>query len=292
MNILVGIPAYNEEKNIASLIVKILKQGYKVLVCDDASTDNTAEIAEKLGAKVLQHSKNRGYGASIQTLFTNAKETETDILVTIDADGQHDYNDISNLIKPIQEKNADIVIGSRFLEKKSSIPKYREIGIKVLTKIANSIEDLNISDSQSGFRAYNKKSLESIFPSEDAMGVSTEILIKAAQKNLKIVEVPIIVLYEGDTSTHHPTVHGLSILGTSIKLLSIKHPLMFYGIPGILFLLSGILFTIMTLSSFAETRMIVTNQALLAIGTILVGLILIMTAIILFSIISVVRERR
>jgi len=291
MNILVGIPAYNEEKNIASLIVKILKQGHKVLVCDDASTDNTAEIAEKLGAKVVRHSKNQGYGASIQTLFTNAREIETDILVTIDADGQHDYNDISNLIKPIQEKNADIVIGSRFLEKKSSMPKYREIGIKALTKIANSIEDLNISDSQSGFRAYSKKAITSIFPVEDSMGVSTEILVKAAQKKLRIIEAPIVVSYEGDTSTHNPASHGMSILGTSIKLISIKHPLGFYGIPGLFFIGLGIFFTIITLTSFSETRNILTNQALLAIGSFLVGLVLLVTGIILFSIISVIRER-
>jgi len=291
MNILVGIPAYNEEKNIASIIVKILKQGYKVLVCDDASTDNTAEIAEKLGAKVVRHSKNQGYGASIQTLFTNAREIETDILVTMDADGQHDYNDISDLIKPIQEKNADIVIGSRFLEKKSSLPKYRELGIKALTKIVNSIEDLNISDSQSGFRAYSKKAITSIFPVEDSMGISTEILVKASQKKLRIIEVPIVVSYEGDTSTHNPASHGMSILGTSIKLISIKHPLAFYGIPGLFFIGLGIFFTIITLTSFSETRDIITNQALLAIGSFLIGLVLLVTGIILFSIISVVRER-
>ena len=291
MNILVGIPAYNEEKNIASIIVKILKQGNKVLVCDDASTDNTAEIAEKLGAKVVRHSKNQGYGASIQTLFTNAKEIETDILVTMDADGQHDYNDISDLIKPIQEKNADIVIGSRFLEKKSSLPKYRELGIKALTKNVNSIEDLNISDSQSGFRAYSKKAITSIFPVEDSMGISTEILVKASQKKLRIIEVPIVVSYEGDTSTHNPASHGMSILGTSIKLISIKHPLGFYGIPGLFFIGLGIFFTIITLTSFSETRDIITNQALLAIGSFLIGLVLLVTGIILFSIISVVRER-
>ena len=191
----------------------------------------------------------------------------------------------------IQEKNADIVIGSRFLEKKSSMPKYREIGIKALTKIANSIEDLNISDSQSGFRAYSKKAITSIFPADDSMGVSTEILVKASQKKLRIIEVPIVVSYEGDTSTHNPAIHGISILGTSIKLISIKHPLGFYGIPGLFFIGLGIFFTIITLTSFSETRDIITNQALLAIGSFLFGLVLLVTGIILFSIISVIRER-
>ena len=286
------MPAFNEEKNIAPLITKIAQLGYQVLVCDDASTDSTAQIAEKMGAIVIRHPRNLGYGAAIQSLFSKARELQTDILVTFDADGQHNYKDIPSLTQPIQDGKADLVIGSRFLNKKTTMPKYREIGIKTLTKLANAIQDLNISDSQSGFRAYNKKTIESIQPTEDDMGISTEIIVKAAQKKLKIAEVPIIVSYEGDTSKHNPFVHGFSVLGTSIKLLSIKHPMTFYGIPGIFFFSLGILFTIMTLTNFAETRMILTNQALLAIGAILIGLVLVMTAIILFSIISVVRERR
>lgn len=292
MKILVGIPAFNEEKNIAPLIMKITHLGYQIVVCDDASTDSTAKIAEKLGAIVIKHSRNEGYGGSIQSIFSKARELGTDILVTFDADGQHDYNDIASLINPILEAKADLVIGSRFLDKKTTMPKYREIGIKALTKLANAIQDLDITDSQSGLRAYNKKTLELIHPSEDAMGVSTEILIKAAQQKLRIVEVPATVSYEGETSVHSPTVHGLSVLGTSVKLASIKHPMMFYGIPGFFFLGLGILFTILTLGSFVSSRTIIPNQALLAIGSYVIGLILVMTAIILFSIIAVVRERR
>lgn len=286
------MPAYNEEKNIASLILKINQLGYKVLICDDASTDSTPIIAEKLGAIVVKHTRNLGYGGAIQSLFSKARDLKADVLVTFDADGQHDYNDIPKLIQPISEGKADMVIGSRFLEKKSSMPKYREIGIKTLTKLANATIDTEVTDSQSGLRAYDKKAIELIYPSEDAMGVSTEILIKAAQNNLRIVEIPVTVSYEGDTSTHNPTVHGLSVLGTTLKLISIKHPMMFYGIPGFLFLTLGLSFSILALRSFSDTRTIITNQALIAIGATVVGLVLVMTAIILFSIISVVRERR
>lgn len=286
------MPAFNEEKNIAPLIVNIQKLGYNVLICDDASTDETANIAKKLGAVVVQHSKNLGYGGSIRSLFSKARELHCDILVTFDADGQHNFNDIKNLIQPILDDNADIVIGSRFLEKKSKMPKYREVGIKTLTKLANISGNLQVTDSQSGFRAYNKKSIQSISPSEDAMGVSTEILIKAAQEKFRIVEVPVEVSYEGNTSTHNPTVHGLSVVGTTFKMISIKHPLVFYGIPGLFFLALGSIFIALTLASFAETRTIITNQALLAVGSIVVGLVFLMTASILFSILSVVRERR
>jgi glycosyltransferase involved in cell wall biosynthesis len=292
LEIVVGMPAFNEEKNIAALILNIQKLGYKVLICDDASTDLTGKIAEKLGAIVIKHERNLGYGGSIQSLFSKSRELNADILVTFDADGQHDFNDIPKLISPISENKADFVIGSRFLEQKSSMPKYREIGIKTLTKLANAAIDKDVSDSQSGLRAYNKKSINSIFPSEDAMGVSTEILIKAAQHKLRIIEVPVVVSYEGNTSTHNPAVHGLSVLGTTIKIISIKHPMMFYGIPGSFFLVLGLIFSLLAMSSFASTRTIVTNQALIAIGSTVVGLVLIMTAVMLFSIISVVRERR
>lgn len=292
MEILIGLPAYNEEKNIAALIVKIKNLGFKVLVCDDASIDSTADIARSLGAIVVKHNRNLGYGGSIQSLFSKAREVNADILVTFDADGQHRPEDIGKLVQPILDQEADLVIGSRFLEKTSDIPKYREIGIKALTKLANISTNLKLTDSQSGLRAYSKKAIQSIFPSEDSMGVSTEILIKADQAGLKIVEVPVIVLYEGETSTQNPTIHGMNVATATIKQISIKHPLMFYGFPGLGFLALGLFFTVLTLSNFAESRTILTNQALLAVGSIIVGLVLIVTAIILFTIISVVREDR
>lgn len=292
MKIFVGMPAFNEEDNIAPIIIKVKKLGYDVIVCNDASNDSTAEISEKLGAIVVNHKRNMGYGSSIQSLFSKARDLGADVLVTFDADGQHNPNDISKLVQPIIDENADIVIGSRFLDKKSSMPKYREIGIKTLTKLINVVTDKSITDSQSGLRAYNKRSINLIFPSEDAMGVSSEILMKASQEKLRTIEVPVTVSYEGDTSTHNPTVHGLSVVGTTIKLVSIKHPMMFYGIPGFVFLAIGLGLSVLTLNSFAETRTILTNQALLAIGAIIIGLILLVTGIILFSIISVVREKR
>jgi glycosyltransferase involved in cell wall biosynthesis len=292
MKIYVGMPAYNEEKNIASIIIKIKKLGYPVIVCNDASSDLTADISKELGAEVVNHDRNLGYGGAIQSIFVKARALDADILVTFDADGQHNSNDIPKLIQPILDNDADLVIGSRFLDAKSDMPKYREMGIKVLTKLANISSDQNITDSQSGLRCYNKKCLNSIFPTEDAMGISSEILIKASQEKLKIIELPIIVSYDGDTSTHNPTIHGLSVVATTIKIISIKHPMMFYGIPGFVFLLIGLGLSVLALDSFAQTRTILTNQALLAIGSIIIGLVLLVTGIILFSIISVVREKR
>ena len=292
MKIAVGIPAYNEEKNIAKIIIKLQKIADKIIVCNDGSKDLTGEIAEKIGAVVVNHPKNLGYGAAIRSLFLKAKEIGADILVTFDADGQHRVEDINTVIKPILENQADIVIGSRFLEKNGkNIPKYREVGIKTITKVANVSSDFKLTDAQSGFRAYKKKVVDEIIPSEYGMGVSTEILIKANQKKFKILEVPITILYGDDTSTHNAVSHGTSVLFSTMKFVSIEHPLKFYGIPGIIFLIIGLFFIIWTIQEFSETRRIITNISLIGIGSTIFGMMLLMTSIMLYSLVNVVRER-
>ena len=292
MQVTIGIPAYNEEKNIASIIVKLRKIADKIIVCNDGSSDLTGEIAEKMGAIVINHPKNMGYGAAIRNLFLKAKELGTDILVTFDADGQHRVEDISEVVKPIKNNTADIVIGSRFLDQETKIPKYRKMGIKTITKLANVSTDIKVTDSQSGFRAYSNKVLNEIVPSDYGMGVSTEILIKASSKKFRITEVPITILYEGDTSTHNPVSHGASVMLSTMKFISIEHPLKFYGIPGIIFLGIGLFFTVWTIQEFTATRQILTNIALIGVGSILFGTIMVLTSIMLFSLVNVVRERR
>jgi len=293
MKVAIGIPAFNEEKNIGSIIVKLKKLSYSVIVCNDGSSDMTGEIAKELGAIVIDHPKNLGYGAAIRSIFTKAADLDYDVLVTFDADGQHRTSDINSVLKPIQNNEADIVVGSRFSSGDSSeMPKYRKIGIKAITTLTNTASGNKITDAQSGFRAYNKKSLHEIIPSDIGMGVSTEILIKANKKNLRIVEVPITVLYGGDTSTHNPASHGVSVIMSTMKFISIEHPLKFYGMPGIIFLIVGLFFVIWTIQGFSETRQIITNISLIGIGTTLFGVILITSAIMLYSIVSVIREKR
>ncbi len=291
MHITVGIPAYNEEKNIAKIIAKLQKIADKIIVCNDGSTDLTNEIAEKMGAIVINHPKNLGYGAGIRSIFLKAREIDSDILVTFDADGQHRVEDIQTVVDPIIKNEADLVIGSRFLGDSKEVPRYRKAGIKTITSVTNVAIDSKITDSQSGFRAYNKKVLKDIVPSEYGMGVSTEILIKANKMGFKIKEAPITILYEGDTSTHHPVSHGISVILSTMKFISIERPLKFYGIPGIIFLGIGLFFTIWTIQIFTETRRIVTDIALVGVGSILVGTMLTMTSIMLYSLVNVVRER-
>lgn len=291
MQVTIGIPAYNEEKHIAAIILKLQKIADKIIVCNDGSSDMTGFIAEKMGAIVINQPKNLGYGAAIRSLFLKASELNSDVLVTFDADGQHRVEDIEKVLEPIKKDKADIVIGSRFLNQDTKIPKYREFGIKTITSIANVSTDIKVSDSQSGFRAYNNKVLKEIVPSDYGMGVSTEILIKANSKKFRISEVSITILYDGDTSTHNPVSHGASVVLSTMKFISIEHPLKFYGIPGIIFLVMGLFFVVWTIQEFTATRQIWTNLTLVGIGSTLIGTVLILTSIMLFSLVSVVRER-
>ncbi len=292
MKIAVGLPAYNEEKNIASIITRLEKISDTIIVCDDGSSDLTGRIASKMGVIVINHEKNLGYGAAIHSLFLKAKDLDVDILVTFDADGQHDVLDIQKVINPIVEKKADLVIGSRFLDSsQDNIPSYRKTGIQIITKLTNTSMKEKIKDSQSGFRAYSKEVLSKITPSERGMGVSSEILIKASNNDFRIAEIPINISYEGDTSTHHPISHGTAVTLSTLKFISIEHPLKFYGLPGIIFLSLGVFFTIWTLQLFSETREIVTNVALIGVGSLIFGIMLTMSAIILFSVVSVIREK-
>ena len=293
MKIAIGIPAYNEEKNIASIITKLKKITDSIIVCNDGSSDLTGDIARDLGALVINHPKNLGYGAAINSLFLKAKELDFDVLITFDGDGQHRIEDVNSVFEPIKNKMVDIVIGSRFLHKKSEeIPNYRKFGIKMITKVTNMSIKEKLTDSQSGFRAYSKRVLKEITPSDRGMGVSTEILIKANNLGLKIAEVPIKVRYDGDTSTHNPVSHGTSVILSTIKFTSIHNPLKFYGIPGIIFLITGLGFIAWTLQIYTISQEIVTNISLIGIGCIVLGAVLLMTSVILFSIVTVVSEKK
>ena len=292
MNITIGIPAFNEEQNIGKIIITLKKITQDIIVCDDGSSDLTREIAEGLGAKVISHTKNMGYGEAIKSIFNEAKKKESDILVTFDADGQHRPEDIMSITKPIIDQQAEVVIGSRFLKNETDMPKYREIGVKILTKVTNMSIKENLTDSQSGLRAYKKKVLQNISLTDSGMGISTEILIKSHQKEFRIVEVPIQILYGKDTSTHNPVSHGTSVLLSTIKYTSIQHPLKFYGIPAVIFLLVGMSFLIWTFQIYTEETRVVTNIALIGIGSLILGVVLMISAILLYSLVSVVQDNR
>jgi len=292
LKIIVGMAAYNEEKNVASLIAKLQKFPYSIIVCNDGSSDMTGEIAERMGVIVINHKRNLGFGAALRSIFGKANELNADVLVTLDADGQHNPQEIKDMLEPIKDGNADLVIGSRFSGKTSEIPKYRILGIKAINKLTTSTSENKLIDPLSGFRAYTKKILKEILPTDSGMGGSTEVLIKANQKKFRIIEVPIIVSYEGETSTHNPINQSFSLIFSTMKFISIERPLTFYGIPGIALLIVGLFFVVWTIQEFTITREVLLELSVIAIGATLMGIILLVTAILLYTLVTVVRERR
>ncbi len=285
------IPAYNEESRIASVIRAAKDFVDLVVVCDDGSTDDTKKAAEAAGALVISHDRNRGYGAAITSLFDYARASNAESIVTIDGDGQHDANQIPKLLSVLVQHSVDVVIGSRLLDDSRSVPKYRRHGIKIITSVANYGTDLKITDSQSGFRAYSKNAINAIHPTEEGMSVSTEILLKCSNKGLSLAEVPISVSYDRDTSKHNPASHGISVLANTIKYTSIRHPLPFYGMTGTAFLVAGIVMGVIFFDAYITDSTIFYGSLFASVILFLLGAILVVTSIILFSMANLIRDR-
>jgi len=281
------IPAYNEEKTIAKIILLAQKFVDRVVVVDDGSEDLTGEIARRLGAFVVRHDVRKGYGAAIQTCFKTARELGADIMVTLDADGQHDPEEIPKLIKPILNNDADIVIGSRFLDSKSvnEVPFYRRLGIKTITFLTRKATgNQKLSDAQSGFRAYSRRALEELEIGETGMSVSTEILLKAAEKKLSIVEVPIFCRYKGiESSTHHPLRHGFNVVASILNFIAIKHPLLLLGVPGIVSLGFGLTLLWHVIQRYYEVKQLAVGTMIISTTAILAGIFSILVALLLYA---------
>lgn len=253
-NVVIALPAYNEEKHIADVVTGALQHANTVLVVDDGSTDKTAEVAEEAGAIVIKHPSNQGYGAALKTIFSISRKMDAEALVTIDADGQHNPSDIKNLIKKL-ESGADVVIGSRFLEISSTIPIYRRFGMKLLDLLTTAAGVNKITDSQSGFRAYNKKAIQDLHLSSKGMSAGSEILIQISERNLNIKEIPINVRYDiDDTSTHNPVVHGISVFTDIFGQINYKHPIVILDIPAAFIAMIGV--TILFLTLFSDVQFI------------------------------------
>ena len=285
MSTLVCIPAFNEEGAIGKLVRKTLSYVDSVVVCDDGSSDNTAKEAKNSGAYVIIHDENRGKGSALKSLFEHARHSSADIIITIDGDGQFLPEEIKKLTKPIIEKTSDIVVGYRF-DNDTEMPSYRKIGNKILDHATNIATSIPIRDTQSGFRAYSKNAIELIEFSNDGFTADSEILIDASKHGLRISEEKITVIYDTGrrTSTKNPILHGSSVLGSLIEMILVKHPLKYLGIPGLVVIFCGILLSSYTISVFNQTALLPIPFALVSIGLLLLGFLLLMTSGILFAI--------
>jgi len=279
------LPAYNEEQNIYDIVKKTSKFVDKVIVCDDGSTDKTYENAKKAGALVTKLPSNKGKGAAMRMLFDYAKKLDGDVIITMDSDGQFLPEEIPKLVNSLTKNHADIVTGYRFADEKD-MPSYRKFGNKVLDKVTNLATEIPVRDTQSGFRAYSKKAINSIKFNTDGYGADSEILISASKKGLKILEEPVTVIYntQGNTSKKDPISHSASVVNTLIELIVIKQPLRYLGIPGFILILIGITYSIVVVAIFNDTRYFSVPSTLVALGSLTIGILLMLMSAVLYSI--------
>ena len=283
-NIIACIPAYNTEQSIEEVVKETLKHVTDVIVIDDGSYDRTAEVAERAGAIILKHVTNMGYGAALRSGFSMALQNKADIIVTLDGDLQHNPDHIPSLVKPILDGKAEIVIGARVDEDKRGIPAYRKTGVRVITKLVQ-YSGIPASDAQSGFRAYSARALRMVLPNltNTGFGLSTELLAEAARYNFLIAEVPIVIRYNTGvrTSTKNPLSHGADVVYSLIYYISERRPLLTIGLPGIIFLAVGIVGMVNVLEIFNKTRQFAIGTGIFTIGAVVLGVILVFTAVIL-----------
>jgi len=236
--IIAAIPCFNEELFIGSVVLKTLDYVDQVIVIDDGSTDKTALVAEKAGATVVSHGSNKGKGAAVGTAFEYVKRVGCKALILLDGDGQHDPAYIPSLVNPVLEDKADMVVGSRYMEIKSHIPRVRKWGQRILTIFTNLGSRVNLTDSQSGLRAFSPKAMQAFSFVEQGLSVESEMQFLANDASLRVTEIPIGIRYYSKAK-RSPLAHGMGVLNSIMGLISRRIPLFFFGVPGVLMLAFG-----------------------------------------------------
>ena len=292
-NIIVVLPAYNEEVSIGSMVLLTKFYADNVIVVDDGSSDRTADIAKEAGAEVIIHQINMGKGGALKTGFTVAASLGVDVIVTMDSDGQHNPADIPKLIAPIIEGNADIVNGSRYLNGlDKSTPFYRRVGQTILDRFTNINSGIHITDSQSGFRAFAASTIEVFRFNAPGMAIESEMLADAGKAGLRIKEVEIGVRYDVDCSTKHPIHHGLEVLIMILKDIEFDKPLFYFTIPGISLGAGGLYMIAHFLQTFSMGENLSFGLTMLMILLIATGSFMALTGIMLHSMSAILKGIR
>ena len=195
MKTCIVIPAYNEATVIRGVLESIKQKYQDIVVIDDASTDTTFDEAHSTGVVVLQHLINRGQGAALKTGIIYALNHGADAIVTFDADGQHDPNEIASLLEPIEKNEVDVTLGSRFLKDGSNIPPLRRIALQAGIVFTQVLSRINITDTHNGFRCMNRSAAEKIKIVQDRMTHASEILDEIVRNKLRYREVPVTITY-------------------------------------------------------------------------------------------------
>ena len=278
-----AIPAYDEEKYIGTIVLKARQYVDEVIVVDDGSTDNTSSVASLAGATVIRHDKNMGKGAAIQSILAEARKKNPDILILLDADFQHDPNEIPILIKPIISDGFDLAIGSRE-QQRGKIPRYRRIGQRVLSYFSRILSKEKVIDSECGYRALSPRAIAELKLRQKGFAIETEMIAAATEKGLKITEVPISAIYTKDSSTLNPLSHGMGVLTWILAMISQRRPLLFFGIPGVVLVAAGLYLGMWVLDVAQGGGGVPAGRAMISILLVLAGVFSTFTGIILNAI--------
>ena len=283
LKVIAALPAFNEEKYIGTVVLQVRQYVDEVIVVDDGSTDGTAQVANLAGATVIQHKENRGKGAAIQSILTEARKRNPDVTVLLDADFQHNPGDIPHLVEPIS-RGFDVVIGSR-VQQRSNTPPYRRFGQRILAYFSRILSRENVVDSESGFRALSPKALAKLELRQNGFAIEAEMISLATEEGLAITEVSIPAIYTKDGSTQNPIRHGLGVLVSILEMILERKPLFFFGLGGSILSVLGIMAGIRTLSMMSTSGIIPIGTALISATLIIIGIFSIFTGVVLYALV-------
>jgi len=285
------LPALNEEVAVGSVVLRAKRYADRVLVIDDGSSDATAEVAALAGAEVVRHPENKGKGAALKTGFEAVNGSN--IIVTLDSDGQHNPDNIPKLIAPIISGEADMVIGSRYLNGNGkNTPAYRRVGQKVLDKATNINTGLHVTDTQSGFRAFAAQAAHVFRFKANGLAIESEMLADAAKAGLRIKEVGIGVRYDVEGSNENPVSHGIKVLVRVLHDMELNRPLYYFTVPGIVLGTLGLMMGMEFLQNFYHGGSLMFGPTLLMIMFTLVGTFMAFTGIILHTMARLINEAK
>ena len=217
------VPAYNEAARIAFTLQTLLPLYPNVVVIDDGSRDATRQAAHEARAWVLRHEVNSGQGAALQTGIDFALLQGAEYIVTFDADGQHDPEDIAKLLTPLIKGEADAALGSRFLGQTVNMPATRKMILKAGVLFTRIVSNIKVTDAHNGLRAFTREAAAQLQLVQDRMAHASEILDQIRQLQLRFVEVPVTIRYtadtlaKGQTSMQAVKIAGELLLGRMIK---------------------------------------------------------------------------
>ncbi|MBN2503383.1 MAG: glycosyltransferase family 2 protein [Anaerolineales bacterium] len=288
-NVVVVIPAYNEARLIGSVVLQVRDFADFTIVVDDGSDDDTATIAEAAGAKVVRLAENGGKAAALSAGFKKALEYNPDVVVAMDGDGQHVPMELPLLIAPILRFEADIAIGSRYLDNRSKVPTHRIWGHRVFNLLTFWASGTRVTDSQSGYRAFSPRAVRYLSFNSDGFSVESEMQFIATEHDLKVLDVPITILYN-EKPKRSVWRQGLRVLNGVLKMAGQYRPLLFFGGSGSVVLLGGFFWGLKVVEIFSRTQVLAAGYAMISVLLSVIGMLLISTGVILHSVRALILE--